>query len=690
MMGKERSSNVIDLDKEFTLTSNSTAFCNQIITIDSDDDDDIPTTKKSVYPKNRTNFDLSASDDLDFLVDYKASSEIIRKQSSHLSNDFVFSDELDCFSINNTDELKKFSSINHSVKYHPKMDCFSEEVDLTVHQNNQSQSISISNSHHLRQDVAYQSNSFCTISTKLNKVVDTSKSKPKNSTVDDPISSFGDYDYHSKLLKDNSTVSKKLSLAEKNQKEIINIDTDNEDTENVKVSYVEPKIINDFNFSPPSDLNVEQSQKRKRKRDRNAARSLVQLIDFSSESDRLISNYDSTNSNTMKESITHKKDINKPHSKQSDINKILEQNEKKKEKEQERIRKKQEKEVQNQQKQALKEAQKLQKLLQKQSQEQQKLQESSIKSANTLRQKLDCTKDMILNFCNEWKKNPLIESIQTSLNSSGCQIEFKPQKLKYSVTFNRKNNRIFDFQTRYWKPCEVAIEIEPYLMVYLNTERFVELMKSNSGLIGFYKNCLSLYPNFTIILLIQGLEDYHKKSYSHQRKIDTQKLKANYFHDQVTQTSRNKASEIEYMKLQLYSKGRCKIHHCNETEVAMWMVSFTQQIALVPESFSRSAEQMGLKFADNIKSGATAIDTWEKMLTQISRISPSYANAIVNSYPNVQSLMTAIKAVGIANAYKLLVGLSVHVEKERCIGEITAKRIVQILTASDPDAMVID
>ncbi len=99
-----------------------------------------------------------------------------------------------------------------------------------------------------------------------------------------------------------------------------------------------------------------------------------------------------------------------------------------------------------------------------------------------------------------------------------------------------------------------------------------------------------------------------------------------------------------------------------------------------------------MNFSDSIRSGTGSTDTWKRMLTQIPTVSERMANAIVEKYPTPISLYSKIRSM--PNCHEMLVGIAVPSEKPggkgTHIGQIVAKRVVEVLLNVSPDKKVLD
>lgn len=316
---------------------------------------------------------------------------------------------------------------------------------------------------------------------------------------------------------------------------------------------------------------------------------------------------------------------------------------------------------------------------------------SQIKSANILKQKVTCAEEMIISICDKWSADENAKAIVASLTGAGAVVIPKPLKIPYAMSFTRKVDREFDFKKGAWAPCERKHEMEPYALFLLSAERLIGIISEDSenGLLSFFKRCTEVYPEFTIVWIVENLQEYYKKRAHAKSRKENDELRG-LMGQSVPKRSKGvdfssscdrELIEEQLLYLQLIGTPKIRIHPCSSTETAGWIVSFTQQIAFYPEQYVRTSSSLGLTFGDSVKSGKGAKETWQKMLQHIPGVSESVGRAITEKYPTCADFLELISSKSTSDATSLLVAIPFLTNgKSKTIGKIVATRIVEVLT----------
>jgi hypothetical protein len=87
----------------------------------------------------------------------------------------------------------------------------------------------------------------------------------------------------------------------------------------------------------------------------------------------------------------------------------------------------------------------------------------------------------------------------------GAEAESKRNPIPQSILFNRKVTRRWSEESKSWYPCELVMEYDPFILIYLDSTQFAEKIASRDlkRLLGSIKQH---HPGYTIVFLIQGLD----------------------------------------------------------------------------------------------------------------------------------------------------------------------------------------
>ena len=184
--------------------------------------------------------------------------------------------------------------------------------------------------------------------------------------------------------------------------------------------------------------------------------------------------------------------------------------------------------------------------------------------------------------------------IAQSLSAAGSVVLSKPLKIPYSMSFTRKVERMYDYEKKMWMPCEKKYEIEPFALFLISSDRLIEILQQNmdNGLLLLFKKCAETYPGFTLIWIIEDLQEYYRKIHSARTKKENDELRG-YLGQSVKKRKGNefdlesmpdrKIIEEQLLRVQIAGGSKIRIHPCSSSETTGWIVSFTQQIASFPE-----------------------------------------------------------------------------------------------------------
>jgi hypothetical protein len=97
---------------------------------------------------------------------------------------------------------------------------------------------------------------------------------------------------------------------------------------------------------------------------------------------------------------------------------------------------------------------------------------------------------------------------------------------------------------------------------------------------------------------------------------------------------------------------------------------------------SRNEEAFDVRFGDDIKSGKTFKDTWQKMLECIPYVTEAKAIAIVEKYPSFNSLYSKYTIMSQRDGERLLTNIC-------SLGHTTSKRIYDAFMSKSTQSLVL-
>ncbi|KAJ3186636.1 hypothetical protein HDU85_007456 [Gaertneriomyces sp. JEL0708] len=344
------------------------------------------------------------------------------------------------------------------------------------------------------------------------------------------------------------------------------------------------------------------------------------------------------------------------------------------------------------------EAAKLEKQRQKEAKAAQREHETTLRkqhsAVNKIRTKYDCIKEMIVDIAPDFYAKEDTGLLAATLREAGAEVCEKAHAARRAVRWRRKVDREWCDAEECWKPCTQRVEDEKFVAVRVPAEEFAKIVggleeecctpPGGIPIVEHFKKLSRGFPDCVIIYLVESLENYVKRrakastsSTSTRRKIKSVPLAELPTGDQI---------EEALMELQMESGNRCRVHMSrNWKETIEWVVTFSEQIGLIPELGRRSETAWAHSYSDNIKSGQTPHDTWMKMLQQVHMCTEPRAEAITSKYPTLTALY---------DAYEEGVGASllanIKLQNNRNFGPQLSKRVWTVLMEEDANVTLME
>ncbi|KAH6569009.1 hypothetical protein BASA62_005135 [Batrachochytrium salamandrivorans] len=385
------------------------------------------------------------------------------------------------------------------------------------------------------------------------------------------------------------------------------------------------------------------------------------------------------------------------------------------------------KEMQSRLKNAEKERKKVEKQLSKDAAVLERKASAAWHASNKIRSKAECSQEITAEFSGEWANSLIKNHCIESLKAVGIQTRLVSHTTANpTITWERQTNRKWNSDISSWEPCSLIVSREAFALVLLTGKEVAELCVG-TDLSKHFQSMVLAFPGSRIIYLIEDLDAFYKSRLrTHQshytRQIRSALVSANqsrdttagadipadslsnnasdapssqssqprsFIHASVSDGIPSRQTVDEHLaRLHFFSKGRCLINSTRASETSLWIVSFSEQIALSAEHEHRATETINMRFGDKVKSGKSATESWNRMLQQISQVTCGKAAAICERYPTFRKLMSAYEhCESVAIAEHLLVGIKVAATGH-AIGAGLSKRIYSVLCSTDSTELV--
>lgn len=193
------------------------------------------------------------------------------------------------------------------------------------------------------------------------------------------------------------------------------------------------------------------------------------------------------------------------------------------------------------------------------------------------------------------------QELLQSLTALGCTIEIVRQPIASSITWKRRVTRIWDPETDMFKMVPEKVEVEKFVLVYMQAEEFATIAK-NGIPFGTKSNLEEIkrrYPGKTVIYLIEGFSQYYRKMKLAEQKKFEEAARRAMGNDNAgkKKSTKNKDDDIDIEEwkdmpdnnvieqhfLWLQIEGKCQITVTPEkNQTVDWIVFFTREMSTIP------------------------------------------------------------------------------------------------------------
>lgn len=295
-----------------------------------------------------------------------------------------------------------------------------------------------------------------------------------------------------------------------------------------------------------------------------------------------------------------------------------------------------------------------------------------MRNANLIRNKAVTAQEMIVHISQDLMTrigDPVTALLQ-EINVSTTSTELAHPNC---IQWSRKVDRIWDTGLSTWKPCDLHVELEPFVLILLDQFEFAMAVKE--GIAQYHASLKQRFPSSKIIYVIEDIQKY----YADKKAVVGRAFGAILRADgpaRLSKKSQQRISmldqlpsraeiEAQLLWLQMQSRGDVFIHHVTKKETPSWIKTFTVEISQIPEWQSRNEESFNVQFGDSVKSGKGLSDTWQRMLQCIQLVTEARALAVVSNYPTFKSLFSAYQSCNSTEGASLLAHLKVCMIYER-------------------------
>ncbi|RKO93094.1 hypothetical protein BDK51DRAFT_29782 [Blyttiomyces helicus] len=294
----------------------------------------------------------------------------------------------------------------------------------------------------------------------------------------------------------------------------------------------------------------------------------------------------------------------------------------------------------------------------KKAKEAEKLEKQARRTANVIRDKNICVKEMVIEIDRSFAENDK-RKIASALEEAGATVDIKRLPGPLTLRWRRRVDRKWNPESEAWDPIPVdqqRIEDEGWILVFLAGVELARIAAAPGGIARHCAQAQSAAPGDRIIYFIEGLDEYYKE----QRKglamsfkraanpdapLNAQQRRTEAARAEIATLPNKEKIEDQLVGLSIDGEHRIMVHHSGGADESIdWIKSFTMQIGMNQELSRRNESAFSLSFGDDIKSGTNHADTWEKMLSLVNGITPAKARTITARYPTLHSLRKAYDA----------------------------------------------
>ena len=271
------------------------------------------------------------------------------------------------------------------------------------------------------------------------------------------------------------------------------------------------------------------------------------------------------------------------------------------------------------------------------------------------------------------------------------------------IRWRRKVSSWYNEEQGHWEPVRPHVEPEGHVLVIVGAAEFVELALGidEQHLEAHVLKVKTGHPGKTIIYLIEGLGPWMRKNRNlRNRQFQSAVRNENPTAATAASTSSGRRrntqpqeyideDSIEDALLSLQVLQGTLIHHTSgPPETAQWVAVFTQHISTVPYRRAREAATADANFcmeSGQVRAGDGPLDTYTRMLQEMTRVTPAIALGVATKFPTVSALVRGLEQQGplALEACRKSANRDGGFT-DRAVGPAVSKRMHKVFTARDP------
>ncbi|WBW70916.1 Holliday junction resolvase subunit Eme1 [Schizosaccharomyces osmophilus] len=288
----------------------------------------------------------------------------------------------------------------------------------------------------------------------------------------------------------------------------------------------------------------------------------------------------------------------------------------------------------------------------------------------------ECLSEMILSLSDADLSTVWGASVSETLNPFSCEFRTVKHQQKSTVFWKRKVNTYFDHSANRFEFVTEHVQNEPFSLYRTPCSDFVT--KIADGILDdFVKSCKLQSPNSKLIIILEGVNSHFKNV-----KSDINRQYANAVNTGTRPLLFGSLSKFQTITKEVLESEVCRInvqhnvllnYSNDEKETADWIISITSDIALSRyKQFSHLSARISLAEIGHVKSADRAENTLNFMLRQLLRVTPNISNAICDYFPSIPKLIQHLKANGEESLSNIMVTTAIS---ERNLGIALSRRI---------------
>lgn len=301
---------------------------------------------------------------------------------------------------------------------------------------------------------------------------------------------------------------------------------------------------------------------------------------------------------------------------------------------------------------------------------------ADIAEANKLKvAKKDSTAEMILDISCSLEETSVGNQAVEFMKRLKVEYHFFTSPIPNVVKWRRKMNAIYNDEAGHWEPAPFHILDEKHILCLVPAQDFVDMVidpppgEDRESLEMHVLKIKSAYPGYTIIYLIEGLTSWMRKNSNTRNRAYRAEVLSQYEPEPAPTSSQASAAPrrgrkpkrkpettppvnddtVEDALLALQVKHSCFIHHTAVApESAEWIKNFTEHIStnLYRRERMNAHDAAFCMESGQVKPGDDKLDTFVKMLQEVTRVTTPMAYGISSQYSCVTDLVRGMEMHG--------------------------------------------